>query len=162
MWHMIWWVCASDVAHHWHRAIIFRNQCQFIIVRPSRICNWNFIKMQVFLLMFFANGSSSISLLMMLPQLTQERYELEQLERLRIPPPPPPPPPPPSWLPIPLSHIGSQVKDDKVKVTNFKNSPKFYRWRYRADTILSTDGRTDRRTEWYQYTPLSTSLKRRV
>ena len=33
-------------------------------------------------------------------------------------------------------------------------------WRYRADTILSTDGQTDRRTRWYQYTPLSTSLKR--
>ena len=30
-----------------------------------------------------------------------------------------------TMLPIPLSHIGSKSKEDKVKVTNLKNSPKF-------------------------------------
>ena len=72
-------------------------------------------------------------------------------------------------------------KEDKVKVTNFNNLPKIqilwilkqtlhathllmlldkmwnrsekYYWRYRADTILSTDEPTDRRTMWNQYTP---------
>ena len=58
--------------------------------------------------------------------------------------------------------LDPKSKEDKVKVTNLKNSPKFqiwngsdeYCWRYRVDTILSTDVQTDRRTKWYQYTPV--------
>ena len=74
-----------------------------------------------------------------------------------------------SWLPIPLSHIGSQVKRRQSQSYNFKECAKIsrngsdeYCWRYRADTILSTDGQMDRQTRWNQYTPLSTSLKQRV
>ena len=51
----------------------------------------------------------------------QNKPILEQLERLRSDD-----TPATSWLPILLSHIGSQVKKkDNVKVTNLKNSPKF-------------------------------------
>ena len=60
-------------------------------------------------------------------------------------------PPPPHDYPYHWVILDPKSKDDKVKVTNFKNSPKFqsdeYCWRYRADTILSTDGQTDRRTD---------------
>ena len=48
------------------------------------------------------------------------KTKLEQLEPLRSED-----TPAASWLPIPLSHIGSKSKEDKVKVTNLKNSPKF-------------------------------------
>ena len=79
-------------------------------------------------------------------------------------------------------------KEDKVKVTNLKNSPKFkifefWNGHYTRHTFWSCLIRcanikmdpmsivedtertrfcpqTDRRTRWYQYTPLSTSLKR--
>ena len=46
--------------------------------------------------------------------------QLEQLERLRSEDTPAAP-----WLPTLLSHIGSQVKKNKVKVTDLNNLPKF-------------------------------------
>ena len=93
--------------------------------------------------------------------------------------------------------LDAKSKEDKVKVTSLKNLSKLqllefwnklymqhtfwcclircanmkwikkYCWRYRADTILSTDGwtegqtnrRIDGQTRWNQYSPLSTSLK---
>ena len=51
----------------------------------------------------------------------------------------------------------SEVAWQDVQIWNGSDE---YCWRYRADTILSTDGQMDRRTRWYQYTPISTSLKR--
>ena len=83
-------------------------------------------------------------------------------------------PPPPQDYPYYWVLLDPKSKEDKVKVTNLKNSPKFqffkfwnkhytkhtfssclqiwngsnkYCWRYRADTILSTDGQRDRGTE---------------
>ena len=68
-------------------------------------------------------------------------------------------PPPPHDYPYHWVILDPKSKEDKVKVTNLKNSPKFqifvfwnkhymqhtfciveYCWGYRADTILSTDG----------------------
>ena len=104
-------------------------------------------------------------------------------------------PAPPHDYPYHWAILDPKSKDDKVKVTNFKNSPKFqffefWNGHYTRHTFWSclircanmkwirwvllkiqsghdsvhrqTDGRTDRRTRWYQYTPLSTSLKRGV
>ena len=105
-----------------------------------------------------------------------------------------PPPPNDYWV-----ILDPKSKEDKVKVTNLKNLPKFqifefWNEHYTRHTFWSclircanmkwirwvllkiqsghhsvhrrtdgrTDGRTDRRTRWYQYTPLSTSLKRGV
>ena len=48
------------------------------------------------------------------------KTQLEQLNRLRSKD-----TPDASWLPTLLFHIGSQVKKNKVKVTNLKNLPKF-------------------------------------
>ena len=48
-----------------------------------------------------------------------------QLERLcSMDTPPPPPPPPKSWLPIRLSHIGSQVKKRQSQSYKFKEFAK--------------------------------------
>ena len=47
------------------------------------------------------------------------KEKLEQLKRLRSED-----TPAASWLPILLSHIGYQVKEDKVKVANLKHLPK--------------------------------------
>ena len=112
-------------------------------------------------------------------------------------------PPPPHDYPYHWVILDPKSKEDKVKVTNLKKSPKFQifefwnghytrhtfwsclircanmkwiRWvflkiqsrhdsvhrRTDGQTYRRTDGRTDRRTRWYQYTPLSTSLKRGV
>ena len=97
------------------------------------------------------------------------RCELEQLERLRSED-----TPAASWLPTLLSHIGSQVNRKQSQSYKFKEFTKIsnilvfthdtpsdvawydvqiwngsdeYCWRYRADTILSTDGQMDRRTD---------------
>ena len=51
--------------------------------------------------------------------------ELEQLEHLCSED-----TPTASWLPLLLSHIGSQSKEDKVKIKNFKNLPKFQICKY--------------------------------
>ena len=86
-------------------------------------------------------------------------------------------PPPPHDYQYYWVILDPKSKEDKVKVTNLKNLPKLqifdfwnkfytrhtfwsclmrcanmngsaeYCWRYRADTILSTDGRTDRQGE---------------
>ena len=106
-------------------------------------------------------------------------------------------PQPPHDYPYHWVILDPKSKEDKVKVTNLKNSPKFqifkfWNGHYTRHTFLSclircanmkwirwvllkiqsghdsvhrrtdgwTDGRTDRGTRWYQYTPLSTSLKR--
>ena len=56
-------------------------------------------------------------------------------------------PPPPHDYPYHWVILDPKSKEDKVKFTNLKNSPKFhneYSWRYRADTILSTDRQTDK------------------
>ena len=104
-------------------------------------------------------------------------------------------PPPPHDYPYHWVILDPKSKEDKVKVANLKNSPKFqifefWKGHYTRHTFSSclircanmkwirwvllkiqsghdsvhrrTDGRTDRRTRWYQYTPLSTSLKRGV
>ena len=101
-------------------------------------------------------------------------------------------PPPPNDYPYHWVILDPKSKEVKVKVTNLKNSPKFwnahYTWhllklldkmckyemdpmrivedtertRFCPQTDKRTDRRTDRRTRWYQYTPLSTSLKRGV
>ena len=114
--------------------------------------------------------------------------KLEQLERLRSED-----TPATSWLPIPLSHIGSQVKRRQSsnflilkwalhathllklldKMCNYEMDPMSIiedteRTWFCPQTDRQTDGqrdgqrdrRTDRRPRWYQYTPLSTSLKR--
>ena len=95
-------------------------------------------------------------------------------------------PPPPHDYPYHWVILDPKSKEDKVKVTNLKNSPKFkmfvfWNGHYTWHTFLSclircanmkwirwvllkiqsghdsvhrrTDGRTDRRTRWYQYTP---------
>ena len=65
------------------------------------------------------------------------------------------------WGHLPLPHdypyywfiLDPKSKEDKVKVTNLKNSPKFQLFQvllkidYRVDTILSTDGQTDGGTD---------------
>ena len=101
-------------------------------------------------------------------------YKLEQLERLRSED-----TPAASWLAILLSHIES--KEDKVKITNLKNLPKFHIFEFWnkhytrhifwsclircanmwccPQTDRQTDGRTGRVTPVYL---LSTSLKRGV
>ena len=119
------------------------------------------------------------------------KAKLEQLECLRSEDTPPPPP----RLMIThtiesygWSHMDPKSKEDKVKVTNLKNLPKFqsfefwnkhYIWHtfwscliWCANTkwirrvLLKIQSRHDsvhRRTDgkrWNQYTPLSTSLKR--
>ena len=64
-----------------------------------------------------------------------------------IPPPPPPPPPAASWLPILLKQTfthDTPSDDEDVQIWNGFDG---YCWRYRADTILSTDWQTDRRTD---------------
>ena len=108
-------------------------------------------------------------------------------------------PPPPHDYPYHWVILDPKSKEDKVKVTNLKNSPKFQMFEfcnghYSRHTFWSclircanmkwirwlflkiqsghdsvhrrtdgrTNGRTDGRTRWYQYTPLSTSLKRGV
>ena len=79
-------------------------------------------------------------------------------------------PPPPNDYPYHWVILDPKSKEDKVKITNLKNSPNFefwnghytrhtiwsclircanmksdeYCWRYRVDTILSTDGQTDK------------------
>ena len=113
------------------------------------------------------------------------KFQLEQLERLRSED-----TPTTSWLPIPLSHIGSHVKRRQSQSYKFKKFAKFQIFwilkralhathllklldkmcKYEMDpmSIVEDTGRTrfcpqtDRRTRWYQYTPLSTSLKRGV
>ena len=105
-----------------------------------------------------------------------QQTKLEQLERLRSEDTPPPPPPPPAWwLPIPLSHIGSQVKRGQSQSHKFKKIAKISlhathllklldkmckyemdpmriledteRTRFCPQTDRRTDGRTDRRTD---------------
>ena len=107
--------------------------------------------------------------------------KLQQQERLRCEDTPPLHDYPYYWF-----ILDPKSKQDKVKVTNLKNLPKLLldkMCKYEMDlasivedtgrsrfcpqvTILSmgvqTDGRTDRRTRWNQYTPLSTSLKQEV
>ena len=66
-------------------------------------------------------------------------------------------PPPPHDYPYHWVILDPKSEEDKVKVTNLKISPKLdvqiwngsdeYCWRYRADTILSTDGQMDRWTD---------------
>ena len=108
--------------------------------------------------------------------------QLEQLKRLRS-----------DDYPYHWVILDPKSKEDKVKVTHLKKSPKFQNFEfwnghYTRHTFWSclircanmkwirwvflkiqsghdsvhrrTDGLTDRRTRWYQYTPLSTSLKR--
>ena len=95
-------------------------------------------------------------------------------------------PPPPHDYPYHWVILDPKSKEDKVKVTNLKNSTKFQilkrslhvthllklldkmckyemdpmsivedteRTRFCPQTDRRTDGRTDRRTRWYQYTP---------
>ena len=108
---------------------------------------------------------------------------------------------PPHDYPYHWVILDPKSKEDKVKVTNVKNSPKFQilkqtlhtthllklldvqdvmckMCKYEMDpmsivediertwfcpqTERRTDGQTDGRTRWNQYTPLSTSLKRGV
>ena len=100
-------------------------------------------------------------------------------------------PPPPHDYPSHWVILDPKSKEGKVKVTNLKNSPKFeffkfWNGHYTRHTfwsclircanmkwirwvLLKIDTertrfcpQTDRRTRWYQYTPLSTSLKRGV
>ena len=103
-------------------------------------------------------------------------------------------PPPPHDHPYHWVILDPKSKEDKVKVTNLKNSNFWIlkwalhtthllklldkmckyemdpmsiledteRTRFCPQTDRRTDGRTDRRTRWYQYTSLSTSLKRGV
>ena len=73
-----------------------------------------------------------------------------------------------SWLPIPLSHIGSQVNGRQSQSYKLKQIAKIscdtpsevawldvqiwngsneYSWRYRVNMILSTDGQMDRQTQ---------------
>ena len=64
--------------------------------------------------------------------LPSNQLKIEQLERLRSEDTPPPPPPPTttttitttSWLPILLSHIGSQVKRIQSQIYTFKEFAK--------------------------------------
>ena len=92
-------------------------------------------------------------------------------------------PPPPNDYPYHWVILEHKSKEDKVKVTNLKNSPKFQKralhathllklldkmCKYEMDPMSIVEDtertrfcpQTDRRTRWYQYTPLSTSLKR--
>ena len=96
-------------------------------------------------------------------------------------------PPPPHDYPLYWVILDPKSKEDKVKVTNFKNLPKFQIFKqtlhathllklldkmckYEMDPmsiVKDTEQtrfcpQTDRQTRWNQYTPLSTSLKRRV
>ena len=101
-----------------------------------------------------------------------------------------PPPPATSWLHIPLSHIGSQVNRRQSQSYKFKEFAKISnfwilkrtlhathllklldkRCKYEMDLMSIVEDtertrfcpRTDRRTRWNQYSPLSTSLKRGV
>ena len=90
-------------------------------------------------------------------------------------PPPPPPPPPPHDYPFYWVILDPKSKEDKVKVTDLKNSPTFqfrnkhytqhtFCWsclircanmKWIRRVLLK---QTDRRTRWNQYTPLPTSL----
>ena len=107
----------------------------------------------------------------------------EQLERLRSED-----TPAASWLPILLSHIGSQVKRRQSQSYKFKEFAKILNSQILKLTLHATHllklldkmrkygmdptsivedtertrfcPQTDRRTRWNQYTPLSTSLKR--
>ena len=112
------------------------------------------------------------------------KLKLEQLEGLRSED-----TPTASWLPTPLSHIGSQVKRRQSQSYKFKKFAKISnywilkqalhtthllklldkkckyemdpmgiledteRTRFCPQTDRRRDGRTDRRTRWYQYTP---------
>ena len=88
--------------------------------------------------------------------------KLEQLECLCSENSPPPLP----WLPILRIHIRSHVitrqsqtyKFHKIAKNSMWNGSSKYCGRYRADKVLSTDGRIDRRTDgrtaWNQYPPL--------
>ena len=109
---------------------------------------------------------------------------------MRIPTTPPHTPPPHDY-PFYRFILDHKSKQDKVKVTHLKDLPKIkivafwktqihvthqkllgsgeYCWRWGADTILSTDGLTDRWTDGRKngpggtsIPPSSTSLKRRV
>ena len=96
-------------------------------------------------------------------------------------------PPPPHDYPYHWVILDPKSKEDKVKVTNFKNSPKFQifefwnghymrhtfwsclircanmKWiRWVLLKIQSGHDSVHRRTRWNQYTPLSTWLKRGV
>ena len=98
-------------------------------------------------------------------------------------------PPPPHNYPYHWVILDSKSKEEKVKVTNLKNSPKFKIFefwnehytphllklldkmcKYEMDAMSIVEDtertrfcpQTDRRTRWYQYTPLSTLLKRGV
>ena len=88
-------------------------------------------------------------------------------------------PPPASWLPIPLSHIGSQVKkrQSKLQILKIRQNFKFFEFwnghyrrhtfwsslmcKYEMDPMSTLEDtertrfcpQTDRRTRWYQYTP---------
>ena len=129
----------------------------------------------------------------------RKEYKLEQLERLRseeTPTPTPTPPPhdyPYHWVILhpkktksklqiwgirqdfEFLHFETNITRDTLSEVAWSDAQIWnwsdeYCWRYRADTILSTDGQTRRhgqthwRTRWNQYTPppLSTSLKRWV
>ena len=85
------------------------------------------------------------------------------------------PPPPPHDYPYYWVILDPKSKEDKVKVTNFKNLPKLLKlldkmYKYEMDpkSIVEDTERTrfcpqtDRQTRWNQYTPLSTSLKQGV
>ena len=105
--------------------------------------------------------------------------------------------PPASWLPILLSHIGSQVKRRQSQSYKFKEFAKSLHFQFRNKLYMrhtfwsclircanikcirwvllkiqsthdsvhrqtdgrTTDGQTEGRTRWNQYTPLTTSLK---
>ena len=107
--------------------------------------------------------------------------QLKQLERLHSDD-----TPAASWLPILLSHIGSQVKRRQSQSYTFKEFVKIYieiniymthllklldmMCKYEMDptSIVENTEQTrfcpqmDRRTRWNQYTPLSTLLKRGI
>ena len=116
------------------------------------------------------------------------QWQPEWLERLRSED-----TPAASWLPILLSHIGSQVRrrqSQSYKFKEFAKISKFWNKHFKRHTFWCclircanmkwirrvllkiqsghdsvhrwTDGQTDGRTMWNQYTPLSTSLMRGV
>ena len=107
--------------------------------------------------------------------------KLEELERLRSED----TPAAPHDYPCHWVILDPKSKEDEVTVTNWKNSPKYkifefwkehYTWhtfisclircanmkwiRWVLLKIQSRHNSVHRRTRWYQYTPLSTSLKR--
>ena len=97
----------------------------YVVGRKQAVCLWYTVTLYL-VLISFCSGAEFIN------SLASIWLKLEQLERLRSED-----TPAASWLPIPLSHIGSQVKRRQSQSYEFKKKFEFWNGHCTRHTFLS-------------------------